>query len=208
MPMVLQGKLLKVIEGKSFRKLGGSKEITVDVRIIVATNTNLEEMVNKGTFRKDLFYRINTFPIRLPPLRERREDIAPLAEYFVKEIAQDYHKRIKGITPEALEILEGYDWPGNVRELRNTIEKAVIIARGELITPEDIGLKTVELVREDEIPLNYNQAVNKLEINLLKKALERTQGNQTKAAKLLGVSRNFLIRLMKKHRINPFEFKV
>jgi|UniRef100_A0A7V3RGM1 DNA-binding NtrC family response regulator len=208
MPMVLQGKLLKVIESKSFRKLGGSKEITVDVRIIVATNTNLEEMVNKGTFRKDLFFRINTFPIRLPPLRERREDIAPLAEYFVKEIAQDYHKRIKGITPEALEILEGYDWPGNVRELRNTIEKAVIIARGELITPEDIGLKTVELVREDEIPLNYNQAVNKLEINLLKKALERTQGNQTKAAKLLGVSRNFLIRLMKKHRINPFEFKV
>lgn len=209
MPMLLQGKLLKVIEGKSFRKLGGKREIVVDVRIIVATNTNLEEMVNKGNFRKDLFFRINTFPIRLPPLRERKEDIIPLAEHFFNEIKKEYHKGIEGITPEALELLKNYDWPGNVRELRNTIERAIIVARGRMITPEDIVLKMVEPVKIDEaIPLNYNEAIKQLEVNLVKKALAQTGGNQSKAAELICVSRNFLIRLIKKYNINPFEFKV
>ncbi|MCX7995751.1 MAG: sigma-54 dependent transcriptional regulator [candidate division WOR-3 bacterium] len=208
MPILLQGKLLKVIEERRFRKLGGKKEINVDVRIIVATNTNLEELVNKGIFRKDLFFRINTFPIRLPPLRERKEDIPLLAEHFAKEIAKEYHKSIEGITGEAMEILKNYEWPGNIRELRNTIEKAIIIARSNYIRPEDIGLGKYESVKiEKPISLNYNEAIQRLEIDLVKKALSQTHGNQTRAAELLGVSRNFLIRMMKKYRINPFEFK-
>uniref|UniRef100_A0A7C6EFU4 Sigma-54-dependent Fis family transcriptional regulator n=1 Tax=candidate division WOR-3 bacterium TaxID=2052148 RepID=A0A7C6EFU4_UNCW3 len=209
MPMLLQGKLLKVIENRAFRKLGGKKEIAVDVRIIVATNTNLEEMVNNGTFRKDLFFRINTFPIKLPPLRERKEDITPLAEHFLKEIVKEYHKEIEGITPEAFEILKDYDWPGNVRELRNTIEKAIIVARGKFIKPEDINLRMGEPIKmEEKLSLNFKEAMENLEMELVKRALAQTQGNQTQAAEILGVSRNFLIRLMKKHKINPFEFKV
>ncbi len=209
MPMLLQGKLLKVIEEKRFRKLGGKKDILVDVRIIVATNENLGEMVNKGLFRKDLFFRINTFPIRLPSLRERREDIAPLAEHFLKEIAKEYHKDIEGITKEAMEILQNYEWPGNIRELRNTIEKAIIITRDKFIKPEDITLKITEPLKiEQTFTLNYNEAIKRLEVDLIKKALAQTQGNQTRAAEVLGISRNFLIRLMKEHNINPFEFKV
>ncbi|MEO0156457.1 MAG: sigma-54 dependent transcriptional regulator, partial [candidate division WOR-3 bacterium] len=209
MPMLLQGKLLKVIEEKRFRKLGGKKDIMVDVRIIVATNESLEEMVNKGLFRKDLFFRINTFPIHLPALRERKEDIVPLVEHFLREIAKEYHKDIQGITEEAMEILKNYEWPGNIRELRNTIEKAIIITRDKFIKPEDITLKFIEPPKiEQSSTLNYNEAINKLESELVKKALSQTQGNQTRAAELIGVSRNFLIRLMKKHNINPFEFKV
>ncbi len=209
MPMLLQGKLLKVIEEKKFRKLGGKKDIVVDVRIIVATNENLEAMVNKGLFRKDLFFRINTFPIKLPALRERKEDIVPLTQHFLREIAREYHKDIEGITEEAMEILKNYDWPGNIRELRNTIEKAIIITRDKFIKPEDITLKITEQLKiEPTFTLNYNEAINRLEIDLVKKALSQTQGNQTRAAEILGVSRNFLIRLMKKHNINPFEFKV
>ncbi len=208
LPLLLQGKLLKVIETKSFRKLGGKKEIAVDVRIIVATNTNLEDMVNNNTFRKDLYFRINTFPITLPPLRERKEDIIPLAEHFANEIVKECHKNIQGIDPAVFEILQNYDWPGNVRELRNTMEKAIIVARGNLITPDDISLGMVQPASSEEAsPLNYESAIRQTEFELLKKALTLSKGNQTKAAELIGISRNFLIRLMKKHNINPFEFK-
>lgn len=208
LPLLLQGKLLKVIEARSFRKLGGKKEINVDVRIIVATNTNLENMVNNNTFRKDLYFRINTFPITLPPLRERKEDIIPLAEHFCIEISKEYHKNIQGIKAEVFEMLKNYDWPGNVRELRNAIEKAIIVAKGTLITPDDINLRMFQLVKsEQNKSFNYEETIRQTEIELLKKALTLSKGNQTKAAELIGISRNFLIRLMKKHNINPFEFK-
>ncbi|MEO0137377.1 MAG: sigma-54 dependent transcriptional regulator [candidate division WOR-3 bacterium] len=207
MPLLLQGKLLKVLEERRFRKLGGKKDINVDVRIIVATNANLEEMVEKGTFRKDLFFRINTFPIRLPPLRERKEDIIPLAEHFLKEIAREYHKEIVGIAPAAMELLKNYHWPGNIRELRNAIEKAIIITRATYLQPEDISLGKTGMIEEETLPLDYNKAITRVEMDLVKRALQQTQGNQTRAAELLGVSRNFLIRLMKKYHINPFAFK-
>lgn len=208
LPLLLQGKLLKVIESKCFRKLGGKKEIAVDVRIIVATNKNLEDMVNNNTFRKDLYFRISTFPVTLPPLRERKEDIIPLAEHFCNEISKEYHKNIQGMEPEVFELLNNYDWPGNVRELRNTIEKAIIVAKGILITPDDISLKVLQSRKSEQtVPLNYEEAIRQTECALLKKAFTLSKGNQTKAAEVLGISRNFLIRLIKKHNINPFEFK-
>ncbi|MGQ9818160.1 MAG: sigma-54-dependent transcriptional regulator [bacterium] len=208
LPLLLQGKLLKVIEARSFRKLGGKKEINVDVRIIVATNTHLEDMVNRNTFRKDLYFRISTFPITLPPLRERKEDIIPLAEHFCIEISKEYHKNIQGIEAEVFEVLKSYDWPGNVRELRNAIEKAIIVAKGTVITPDDINLGTFQLVKSEENrTLNYKEVIRYTEFELLKKALTLSKGNQTKAAEVRGISRNFLIRLIKKHNINPFEFK-
>ncbi len=208
LPLLLQGKLLKVLEQKSFRKLGGKKEIQVDVRIIVATNTNLLQLTEKGLFRKDLYFRISTFPIKLPSLRDRKEDIIPIAEHFFEEIKKDYHKEIDGIEPEALESLVNYDWPGNVRELRNTVEKAIIIAQGRKIARDDIHLESKKEVVVQKFPDNsYEEALAQFEREIIVQVLKQTQGNQTRAAQRLKVSRNFLIRLMKKHKINPFEFK-
>ncbi|MGB9722015.1 MAG: sigma-54-dependent transcriptional regulator [bacterium] len=208
LPLLLQGKLLKVLEQKSFRKLGGKKEIQVDVRIIVATNTNLLELTEKGLFRKDLYFRISTFPIRLPPLRDRKEDIIPIALHFFQEIKREYHKDIEGIEPEALESLVNYNWPGNVRELKNAIEKAIIIAQGKRIRPEDIHLETTNQTPQIIYKTSsYEQALAQFEKEMIDEALKHSKGNQTKAAQRLGVSRNFIIRLMKKHRINPFRYK-
>lgn len=202
MPITLQGKLLKVIEEKHFRKLGGKKETSVDVRTIVATNANLKELIKQGKFREDLYFRISTFSINLPSLRERKEDIAPLVKHFFEEIKKEVHKETADIEPAALTILTNYDWPGNIRELRNTIEKAVIIARGKMLTASDLGIslsKTAPVLIT--AGLTYEDAKKHFEIELLKKALEQADGNQTQAAKFLGVSRNFLIRRMKKYKI-------
>lgn len=208
LPLSLQGKLLKVIEEKSFRKLGGKKEITVDVRIIVATNADLLALTNKGLFREDLYFRISAFPIRLPPLRERKEDIIPLAEYFFQEIKKEYHKELAGIEPEALNLLLSYDWPGNVRELKNTIEKAIIIAQDKMIKKEDIHIKPLPTKSLDEYKsLLYYEALARFEKSIIENALVQTKGNQTKAAQMLGVSRNFFIRKIKKYGINPFKLK-
>ncbi len=208
LPLVLQGKLLKVIETKSFRKLGGKKEITADVRVIVATNTNLLELVNNNLFRKDLYYRISTFPIRLPPLRQRKEDIIPLAEHFFQEVKREYHKDLDGIEPEALDLLLNYDWPGNVRELKNTIEKAIIVARDRMVRKEDIQLEPLKIKPSPTYEsLPYEEALVGFEKEMIESALNRANGNQTRAAQSLGISRNFLIRRMKKYGINPFKFK-
>ncbi|MEO0227856.1 MAG: sigma-54 dependent transcriptional regulator [candidate division WOR-3 bacterium] len=209
LPFLLQGKLLKVIEERSFRKLGGKGEINVDVRIIVASNKDLLELTEKGLFRKDLYYRVSTFPIRLPPLRERKEDIIPLAEHFFQELKREFHKDLAGIESDALNALLDYDWPGNVRELRNTIEKAVILAQGKTITKNDIQL-TIGHARSmpEETLSSYSEALAEFEKRIISDALRQTKGNQTRAAEILKVSRNFLIRQMKKYGINPYEYKM
>ena len=207
MPLSLQAKLLRVIEEKSFRRLGGEEEIRVDVRIITATNRDLEKEVEEGRFREDLYYRLNVIRIHLPPLRERKEDIPILARHFLEKYRKALNKQIKKISQEAEEILLRYHWPGNVRELENTIERAVSLETGEVILPESLPEKIRSSSQEfvpsswvqlPEEGINLEKALEEIEKKLLKEALIRTKGNKTKAAKLLGISfRSFRYRLAK-----------
>lgn len=200
LPMTLQGKLIKVIEEKSFHKLGGTKAIDVDVRVIAATNTDLKEASEKGQFRKDLYFRLNTFPITLPPLRQRPEDIIPLAKHFLVEISQELHKDIGGIEADALDAMVKYDWPGNIRELRNTIEKALIIAQGKNITINDIALNIpMQETQKQVAPLTYIEAMDRTEKEAIQRALSLAAGNQSKAAEILQISRKTVYRLIKKY---------
>ena len=207
MPLSLQAKLLRVIEEKSFRRLGGEEEIKVDVRIISATNRELEKEVEEGRFREDLYYRLNVIRIHLPPLRERKEDLPILARHFLEKYSKVLRKPIKKISQEAEELLLQYHWPGNVRELENTIERAVSLESGEIILPESLPEK-IQSSGEKIIPnslltlppegIDLEKTLADIEKKLLKEALIRTKGNKTKAAQLLGISfRSFRYRLAK-----------
>ncbi len=201
---VLQAKLLRVIESKSFIRLGGEKEIKCDIRFIVATNKDLKELVNKGMFRDDLYYRVSVMPIKLPPLRDRKEDIPVLAHEFIKSLSKTMQGNVKGIENDAIEILIRYNWPGNIRELKNVIERAIMltdtekIGKAQLLLPQgtEINYKQTYLenaaraVLETKEPL-YN-VIKQIENSVILKALERTQWNVTKAAEELGVSRNVI----------------
>jgi Response regulator containing CheY-like receiver, AAA-type ATPase, and DNA-binding domains len=185
-PLKLQAKLLRVIEDKKVMSLGSDKSVGIDVRIIAATNRNLESEVEKGNFREDLFYRLNIVPIKLPPLRERREDIPLLARFFVKKYAEEFHKPVKSISETALGALISYSWPGNVRELANIIERAVILERKETITRIEIPL-----MRGKESPVNFAgsfrevkaKAIEGLEKTYISGLLELYGGRLTQAAK-------------------------
>jgi len=190
----LQGKLLRFIEEKSFRRVGGTRDLTVDARLVAATNRDLEEEVGKGNFREDLFYRLRVVPIRLPPLRERTSDIPALAARFVQEYSRQFGKRIRSIDPEAIERLRAHRWPGNVRELKNAIERTVLLSDGsvlmaDMLPPAIAGRSppperpAVELGPEG---LDFEE----LERALLAAALRRTEGNRTEAGRLLGMSRH------------------
>ncbi len=217
MPPSLQVKLLRVLQERKFERVGGVKTISVDIRVVAATNQDLEEAVKKGRFREDLFYRLNVIPIHVPPLRERRSDIALLAKHFLKRYCQGKRKCVKGITDEALDILSRYDWPGNVRELENIIERMVILANGDTITKDDLPAQIVEkaagagglaslsgsAMEFPEEGLSLSQAVSELEKRLILMALERTGGVKNRAAKLLKMNRTTLIEKMKKLGLMP-----
>jgi DNA-binding NtrC family response regulator len=208
LPNTLQDKLLKAIEEKSFMKLDGKKEISIDVRVIAATNSDLEKAVGKGKFRKDLYFRISTFPIELPPLRKRKEDIVPLAKHFIIEIKNELHKDIEEIDQEALSAIVTYQWPGNIRELRNTIEKAVLVARGKKVTVDDLGIEFRHSGQAKKYtPLSYKEAKRQFEFELLERVLLQAKGNQSYAARILGISRNALIRRLYKYKIDLSKFK-
>jgi len=204
MPLSMQVKLLRVLEEREFYPLGGDKPIKVDVRIIVASNKNLEEEVEKGSFRKDLYYRIHVIPIKLPPLRERKEEIPLLARYFLKKISKKMNKRITALSPSVLQKLILYSWPGNVRELENTIECAVAMTTQDVIT-EDLVLQPQESESGQLIPLK--SAKEDFEKNYLIQLIELTQGNVSQAAKLAGKYRADLYELLKKHDLNPADFR-
>jgi DNA-binding NtrC family response regulator len=201
---LLQAKLLRVIESKSFIRLGGEKEIKCDIRFIVATNKDLKELVNRGIFRDDLYYRVSVMPIKLPPLRDRKEDIPVLINEFIKSLSKTMQKNIKGIDKDALDILIKYNWPGNIRELKNVIERAIMLTDTEKIGKDQILLpqgmdsnykqtymeNATKAVLEAKEPL-YT-VINKIENAVILKALERTQWNVTKAADELGISRNVI----------------
>ncbi len=193
----LQAKLLRVLQEGTFRRVGGLKEIKVDVRVIAATNRDLEQMVKEGSFREDLYWRLNVVTLRLPPLRERREDIIPLARFFLDKFNQKHGKRIKGFSKEALEALLSYHFPGNVRELENIVERAVILAEEELITCEDLPpfLKGESSLGElsdllESLPLP--EAVALLEKRRIKEAMQKAGGVKARAAELLGISERVL----------------
>jgi two-component system response regulator AtoC len=200
----LQAKLLRFLEEKTFKRVGGSSDIKVDVRVVGATNRNLQEEVRAGTFREDLFYRLNVLPIPLPPLRERGEDIPLLVTFYVDAYNTEFKKRVRGVTPEAMQQLQSYRWPGNIRELRNGIERAMLLAEGDTLTADDFPLGvggTIRLADRVELPVGGID-LEQLERSLVAQALERTGWNQTKAAALLGVNRDQI-----RYRIEKFHLE-
>ncbi|OAQ20276.1 sigma-54-dependent transcriptional regulator [Thermosulfurimonas dismutans] len=197
----IQAKLLKAVEEKEISPVGSHRLIRVDVRIIAATNKNLKEEVRKGNFREDLFFRLNVISIQLPPLRERREDIPLLAEYFLKRYARKHGKPVEALSPEVIEAFQSYTWPGNVRELENTIERLVVFARKDIITPEDLyfaGFESekLEFKLEDDLPLE------EVEKRYILKVLRSCGGNKTLAAKRLGIDRKTLREKLKRWGIS------
>jgi DNA-binding NtrC family response regulator len=188
----LQAKLLRVLEEKSFRRVGGLQDIKVNVRVIAATNRNLEAEVKAGRFRQDLFYRLNVLPITLPPLRQHAEDIPALVAFYIDAFNREFRKNVKGASAAALRQLQSYGWPGNIRELRNAVERAMLLASGDWLEPADFPLVAPNSARLDpgfQLPAN-GVNVETLTQSLVIQALERCGGNQTRAAALLGMNRD------------------
>ena len=194
-PLHLQAKLLRVLQNRSVVRVGGTQAIPVNIRLICATNMDLEQLVREGRFREDLYYRINTVHIALPPLRERKEDIVPLASLFMERYASKYHRPLAGLSEDANKALTDYRWNGNVRELQNCIEKAVILSEGTRLTAKDIQPELTAKAAGTTI----RAASEAEEERLVREAMERTGGNISAAAKMLGVSRPTLYAKLKKY---------
>jgi DNA-binding NtrC family response regulator len=197
MPLLLQSKLLRVIQAREVERLGGLHPIKIDVRIIAATNMNLEEEVKKGTFREDLYYRLNVVTIRIPPLQERREDIPVFMDFFLKRYNDRHRKEIKGFTNEARDILIKNDYPGNVRQLENIIERAVVLTRNEYISKEDLPLSSA--ADETDATGSIKDMVDSMEKKMILDALAKADGVQTKAAAIIGISERMLRYKIKKY---------
>lgn len=203
-PAMLQVKLLRVLEEQNFRRLGGLKDIQLDVRVIAATNRNLREAVKEGAFRQDLYFRLNVIHIQIPPLRERRSDILPLARHFIEYYNTKFKRQILGLSPEAEKLLLQHDWPGNVRELRNAIERAMILEDTSYISAASLPLSLSSRESAPK-PVDYfpdeGLSLQETEKQLLIRALEKTGGNQTQAARLLRITRDTLRYKMKKFNL-------
>ncbi|WP_045214775.1 sigma-54-dependent transcriptional regulator [Desulfonatronovibrio magnus] len=204
----LQVKLLRVLQEKSFERVGGSKNISVDIRLVAATNKNLKEAVEKGTFREDLYYRLNVVNINIPPLRERREDIPLLVAHFMAKLSKEGEQVQKKFTPDALEYLSAYEWPGNVRQLENVVERCVVLSAKDLIGVEDLPSE----IKDEEaqfksavdllpISLELSSTLEKIEAALIRRALVRSNFVQVKAAELLNISKSLLQYKLKKYNI-------
>ena len=206
-PLMLQAKLLRVLEDQTFRRLGGLKDIQLDLRVVAATNKNLREAVKEGAFRQDLYFRLNVIQILIPPLRDRTEDILPLTRFFIEHYNRKFKRNIEGVSDSAARLLLSHDWPGNVRELRNAIERAMILEESAVITAPSLP---ISISRPDgispatappmEIPTD-GLSLEENERSLLAKALEKTSGNQTQAARLLRITRDTLRYKMKKFNL-------
>ena len=193
-PLHLQAKLLRVLQNRCVTRVGDSKAIPIDIRLICATNANLERSVSEGRFREDLYYRINTVHFELPPLRERREDIIPLAERFITVFNEKYHRSVECISAEAGAELKEYSWSGNIRELRNAVEKAVILAEGKQLEPKDFELK-------EHVSAAASETLEEAEEKVIRDAMERYGGNLTKVAQALSISRPTLYKKLNKYNI-------
>jgi two-component system response regulator AtoC len=200
----LQAKVLRFLEEKTFKRVGGSADVRVDVRVIAATNRRLEDEVKQGRFREDLYYRLNVLPIQLPPLRERAKDIPLLLKYYVDAFNTEFKKRVQGIAPDAMARLQGYGWPGNIRELRNAVERAMLLGEGRMLTLDDFPMTSAGAARLTEgvaLPANGIN-LEELERSLVVQALERSGWNQTRAAALLGLNRDQI-----RYRIEKFKLE-
>jgi two-component system response regulator AtoC len=207
-PLVLQAKLLRVLEDQTFRRLGGLKDIQLDLRVVAATNKNLREAVKEGAFRQDLYFRLNVIQILIPPLRERADDIIPLTRFFIEHYNRKFKRHIEGVTPDAEKLLATHDWPGNVRELRNAIERAMILEESALITPPSLPIAISRPEAGTVLPVpagggmpSEGLSLEDNEKSLLVRALEKTNGNQTQAARLLRITRDTLRYKMKKFNL-------
>jgi len=198
LPNALQVKLLRFLQDHTFERVGGHQPIEMNVRIIAATNVNLKEAIEKGTFREDLYYRLGVVHINVPPLRERGEDVSLMAMAFLRQAAAHYDKHLEGFTREALEAMRTYAWPGNVRELSNRVGRAVVMAEGTHVTPEDLDIPH-QVARPDgsSISLKVNQ--QRIETDLIMKAFTLSQGNLSRAAQELGISRSTLYRRLRQY---------
>ncbi len=201
----LQAKLLRVLQEREIERVGGTRTIRLNIRLITATNRDLKEAVRAGTFREDLYYRLNVVSLRMPPLRERREDIPPLASHFAAKYGAKAKRTVRGISPEARACLLHYDWPGNVRELENALERAVVLGSTELLLPEDLPEAVLERAAPDGAAGNggFHDGVREAKKRLILEALEQAGGTYTEAAKLLGVHPNYLHRLIKNLDLKP-----
>jgi DNA-binding NtrC family response regulator len=206
MGVLLQAKLLRFLQEKTFKRVGGVKDITVDVRIIAATNRDLAKAVREGRFREDLYYRLKVIPVNLPALRDRREDIPLLVKFFIDGFNREFKKQTRGVTEETLERLVAYHWPGNVRELRNVIERVMILENKPEITVEDLPREIREQAHEEPLPVpdgfrlpDSGFALKEIEQAMVRQALDRASGNQSRAARLLSISRDTLRYKMKKY---------
>jgi transcriptional regulator with GAF, ATPase, and Fis domain len=199
-PPAIQVKLLRVLQERELERLGSNKTRSVDVRVIAATNVDLRRAIEEGNFREDLYYRLNVFPLTIPPLRERREDIPPLAEYFLRKFRAELGSPVERISPEAMRKLVDYDWPGNVREIENVIERGLVLATSDALQPEDIRL---DFAPRRSAPatnggsgagefLAEGTTLEEHERQLIREALKRANGNKSQAARLLGLTRNAL----------------
>jgi DNA-binding NtrC family response regulator len=198
----LQTKLLRFLQERELERVGGTQPIPVDVRVIAATNRDLASAIKEGRFREDLFYRLNVIPIALPPLRERKEDIPVLAEYFLRRTAAETKKNVIGISEDAQAMLVAYEWPGNVRELANAIERAVVLGQGQEISTYDLPLHPVAVSEKNGGEnLSYRQALEIAKREVIVRALAQTDGNRAAAARLLGLHKTHLLNLIKSLRI-------
>jgi DNA-binding NtrC family response regulator len=192
----VQAKLLRVLQEREIERVGGTRSIKIDVRVIAATNTDLKDAVSHGTFREDLYYRLNVVPIVVPPLRERAQDVPLLAEHFLRRDTRDFNKRIEGLSPEAIAALQAYRWPGNVRELENVIERCVVLAEGPVIQLNDLPLdvllpqQATRVRAAEALPLN--EATDQFERQIVLRVLERVGWNLTEAGRILAIHRNSL----------------
>jgi transcriptional regulator with PAS, ATPase and Fis domain len=211
MPMSLQVKLLRVLQAREYSPVGDNRTLKADVRIVAATNVNLEQAVQAGTFREDLYYRLNVIHLTVPSLRERPEDVPLLVQHFlIKAKERVGRTNIEGISRAAAQILADYQWPGNVRELENTVERAVLLCQGSMIEPKDLpqrlcglGVEKRMSPRLPDAGLDLRNAVESFENQLIRQALERTKWNKKQAASLLGLNRTTLVEMLKRKRINP-----
>jgi len=205
--IALQAKLLRVLQQKNFERLGGNKTVTVDVRVVAATNMDLNEMIRKKQFREDLYYRLSVFPITIPPLRERVDDILPLAEYFIQKYCREMKKVGKSLSRDASAILEKYHWPGNVRELENTVERSIILAEGKKITPDHLAIR---LRNTDEIRLREGAGLKEIgshaqmtaEKAAIIRILKQVRGNKRKCSEVLKIDYTTLFDKIKRYKID------
>ena len=204
MPISTQVKILRVLQEREFEPVGSGNSVKVDIRVIAATNKDLEEEIKEGRFREDLFYRLNVVSLNIPPLRERKDDIPLLADYFLKRYAEKNQRLIKGFTPRAMDLLMRYDWPGNARELENVIERAVILSRENSITP-GVFPRVIQGPGEDNEEMLFitpGKSLREVERQMIIRTLDETGGNRTRAADILGISRRTLQLKLKEYGIN------